>query len=364
MHLHSRSTAEKSSGRMSRSRYCWLLHNHSLSNRTTHWGSPARIRRPADSFRRMLGVCIGCFHSVEAGPRYQCYPLLFRSGPIETSRTHMPYSPRPDDDALPRSSGDTPAASRRVVEYTRAVQRIKDILLSGVGIETVLQAVCREVAVAVPGADLVGITLIDAATKLPGTAASTDSRVNDVDADQYHAAEGPCLEAARTGHMVRARAVDAGERWPRFAARVADIGIGSYLAAPFTLDNRRLGALNIYGYSTHGFSDIDEALVALFVTAIEAVVQISRRAHSAEQEVDGLHTAMKTRADIEQAKGIIMAMRGLGADEAFAVLSEQSQNRNIKVSDIASAMIDSIVRFPSEGTVHDNSRRSSSRSDE
>ncbi|WP_338890211.1 ANTAR domain-containing protein [Rhodococcus sovatensis] len=94
-------------------------------------------------------------------------------------------------------------------------------------------------------------------------------------------------------------------------------------------------------------------------------MQISRRAHSAREEVDGLHTAMKNRADIEQAKGIIMALRGMNADDAFAVLSEQSQNRNIKVSEIAAAIVDSVAQpGHSDCSSQDIKRRSNCRSDE
>ncbi|MCZ4562850.1 ANTAR domain-containing protein [Rhodococcus sp. IEGM 1401] len=58
---------------------------------------------------------------------------------------------------------------------------------------------------------------------------------------------------------------------------------------------------------------------------------------------------MKTRGEIDQAKGIIMALRGIPGDAAFALLSEQSQNRNIKVSDIAASMIDSIAQQSGTG---------------
>ena len=100
--------------------------------------------------------------------------------------------------------------------------------------------------------------------------------------------------------------------------------------------------MNIYSFDPHGFNDIDEALLGLFISSIETAVIVSRRARSAEEEVDGLLTAMKTRARIEQAKGIIMAMRGVDPDEAFAFLSEQSQSRNIKVADLATTLIASI----------------------
>lgn len=232
--------------------------------------------------------------------------------------------------------------SARITDYADALEKFKAMLLEGRDLPTVLQAVCLEVVSAVSGADMAGVTVLEDGLKHPETMASTDPRVNDVDADQYRADQGPCLEAARTRTMVRVRVEDARVRWPEFAASVSDIGVASYLSAPLTLDDKHLGALNIYSYDDHGFNEIDEALVRLFVTAVEAAVWISRRAASAEDEVDGLTTAMKTRAGIEQAKGIIMALRGCSADEAFDILATQSQNRNIKVSEIAASLIDSM----------------------
>lgn len=282
------------------------------------------------------------------------------------TNTRNSATPPSDDGTARDDPANAPLSTlTRVTNYTRAMQRIKGILLTGVGTDGVLQAVCREVVSAVPDADFVGITMLVGDMRRPETAASTDSTVNDVDADQYRADEGPCLEAARTGNMVRARADDVSDRWPNFAANVADIGVRSYLSAPLSLDDEHVGALNIYSYSTAGFSDIDEVLVALFVTSIEVAVAISTRARSAEREVDGLHTAMRTRADIEQAKGMIMAMRGITADQAFEVLSAQSQNRNVRVSDIAAALIESVAQLEDRvEPFQDSKRRNSARSDE
>lgn len=242
------------------------------------------------------------------------------------------------------------ALPEHVADYADALEKFKAMLSARLDLTVVLQAVCNEVVQTVPAADMAGVTVLDSGGAHPETAALTDARVNDVDADQYRSDQGPCLEAARTQQMVRVRVDDVAVRWPRFAASVADVGIKSYLSAPLMLDERHVGALNIYSYDAHGFSDIDEALVRLFVISVETAVMVSRRAQSAEEEVDGLTTAMKTRARIEQAKGIIMALRCVDADTAFAILSEQSQSRNIKVTDIAASLIASIPMRSAPGT--------------
>ena len=60
-----------------------------------------------------------------------------------------------------------------------------------------------------------------------------------------------------------------------------------------------------------------------------------RRAEAAEQQVVGLETALTSRPAIDQAEGVIMAVYGLAADEAFQVLVRVSQHANLKLAHIA-----------------------------
>ncbi|MGA9873016.1 MAG: ANTAR domain-containing protein [Rhodococcus sp. (in: high G+C Gram-positive bacteria)] len=222
----------------------------------------------------------------------------------------------------------------------------RELLLSQTCVDALLQGVCAQVVATVPGADMAGVMLLDELAAGPATAACTDRRVFTIDDDQYRANEGPSLEAARTRQLVRAGANDAAARWPTFARKAADIGVQGYLSAPISVDTGQVGALNVYSWTDHGFTHTDEILVQVFVTAVESAVFNSLRAQHARSELDGLREAMRTRAAIEQAKGIVMAVRGVDADEAFAVLSQQSQNENMKVSAIAARIIDSVQREP------------------
>ncbi len=61
-------------------------------------------------------------------------------------------------------------------------------------------------------------------------------------------------------------------------------------------------------------------------------------------ELDGMRTAMASRATIEQAKGLIIAARGCTPDEAFDLLTRMSQNENRKLRDIASSLVESAQR--------------------
>ncbi|MDJ0362766.1 GAF and ANTAR domain-containing protein [Rhodococcus sp. H29-C3] len=257
-----------------------------------------------------------------------------------------------DDEILaalstPARPAPSAGASSYYAEDTfEALDIFRETLLNHSRFETLLQSLCEQVVAAIPGADMAGVTLLHHDSANPVTAACSDSRVVDVDTDQYTAAEGPCLEAARTGRIVCVRVGEVAVRWPTFASAVADIGVRSYLSAPLAVDSEHAGSLNIYSFDGHGFSDIDKVLVKMLVTSVEVAVWNSRHAIEAQEETAGLRQAMKTRGTIEQAKGIVMAVRGISPDAAFAALSEQSQRENTKLAVLAARIVDSAAANP------------------
>ncbi len=56
-------------------------------------------------------------------------------------------------------------------------------------------------------------------------------------------------------------------------------------------------------------------------------------------ERDGLREAMRNRAVIEQAKGILAARHGIDPDAAFDRLRGESQRRNVRLAELAAALV-------------------------
>ncbi|OZE74201.1 hypothetical protein CH305_21105 [Rhodococcus sp. 15-649-2-2] len=224
-----------------------------------------------------------------------------------------------------------------------SVGKFRELLLSHSSVESLLQGLCERVAAVVPGTDMVGVSLLQNQSRGPATVACSDSRVVAIESDQYLTDEGPGLEAARTGRIVCVRVEHVRSRWPEFASKAADVGVRSYLSAPLAVDSEHAGSLNLYSFDEHGFNDIDEVLVMMFVTAAQTAVYNSRLLAEALAEVEGLRTAMLTRSTIDQAKGILMAVRAISPDAAFAALSEQSQRENTRIKDLAARLVDTVV---------------------
>ncbi len=61
--------------------------------------------------------------------------------------------------------------------------------------------------------------------------------------------------------------------------------------------------------------------------------------HSARREVEQLQEALTSRGVIDQAKGILMARHRCSSDEAFSRLKQMSNDSNVRLRDVASALI-------------------------
>lgn len=237
-------------------------------------------------------------------------------------------------DAAIRNTMSPSALGRILVDAGRSVADEDDLL-------TLLQHVAGIAQEAVDGADHTGIT-IDLGG-LTYTAVHTDEQTLRIDSEQYEAGEGPCLHAARTRTIVLLDSEQAMARWPSFAAGARDEGINSFLAAPLFTDDQTLGSFNLYGRSQHAFDSLDAEILDLLTAAVSRAIGDFARFKSARDTAESIQRVLQTRAPIEQAKGVLMAMRGIDADEAFDVLRVQSQETNVPVRVLAVDFLDKVT---------------------
>jgi AmiR/NasT family two-component response regulator len=71
----------------------------------------------------------------------------------------------------------------------------------------------------------------------------------------------------------------------------------------------------------------------------EAVAWGLREYAAALAEREQLREALTSRATIDQAKGILMAEHHCSPDEAFALLVRLSNDTNVRLADVASALV-------------------------
>ena len=225
----------------------------------------------------------------------------------------------------------TPAKlGQLLVSVGRTVSDEDDLL-------TLLQRVVEIAHDAIDGADSTSLT-IDLGGRTY-TAVHTDDRTLRVDSEQYDAGDGPCLEASRTGTVVLVNADDTEDRWPRFTAAAREEEILSFLAAPLITGEQSLGSFNLYGRARSAFDTLDADILELLTTTVSRTLWDFARFKSARDVADSIQRALQTRAPIEQAKGILMALHGVDADEAFDLLRRESQATNTRLHTVATELV-------------------------
>lgn len=217
-------------------------------------------------------------------------------------------------------------------EVTGALETLTTALDSVDDFTVLLHQVCEHVTRAVPGVDEATITLLTDGT--PVTAATTNDVVAALDHDQYTIGDGPCLRAAQTGKLVRVSITEAAELWPTFAKDSAAAGFGSFLSAPLAVTSGQSGAVTATAPATMASPNWMRTARPLHHSRHVDPARLQPSPARATT-TDQLREALTRRSVIDQAKGILMALRQISADDAFTLLVEQSQRENVKVRDLA-----------------------------
>lgn len=181
----------------------------------------------------------------------------------------------------------------------------------------------------VDGCDAAGIVTVDGSRVQ--TLAASEGKVRTSDAHQGEVGEGPCFDAA--GHpreVYRVFDLSTGhrERWPQYAPRARQLGIGNMMGFPLYTEHENLGALNLYS-STPGAFDAESEHAGRILASHAAVAFSGARTHAQ------LDNVLETRHEIGAALGILMERYSLGPDQAFTTLKSYSQHHNIKLREIA-----------------------------
>jgi GAF domain-containing protein len=200
-----------------------------------------------------------------------------------------------------------------------------------------LARVCEAALAGVAPAIYVGISMtVDG--KL-GTYVFSHPEVIDIDYTQYETGEGPCVDAFRSGKVVVVESTRDPGPYPEFRAAADRYGIRTVLALPMTAEGSTIGALNLFARAERAFDEQAITDGSAFAQQAAFVLANSKAYWDARNLSENLTVAMTSRAEIEQAKGIIMTTMGVGADEAFETLRAQSQHENVKVRDIATEIV-------------------------
>jgi GAF domain-containing protein len=199
------------------------------------------------------------------------------------------------------------------------------------GLEPALRAIVSAAVDTVSGAQYAGLIVVVRGELIPQACTGRPPQL--LDELQRTLNDGPCLSAAEQQALVRVSDMRRESRWPGFAPEAESLGIRSMLCVPLRLHDRTLGALSLYAEHASAFTGRDEQVTRLFAT-------LAAIALGEAQQADQLRTALHSRDLIGQGKGILMERHRITAEAAFSLLSRASQNRNVKLTEVARYLVE------------------------
>lgn len=146
---------------------------------------------------------------------------------------------------------------------------------------------------------------------------------------QQQAGAGPCIHALDQGVVAEGRISRPGE-----SSRMV-------LVIPLRPSARLDGALSLYTGVFGAFDDQSIETAICFADQAARTLEVAQAMALSHSVVD-FHEVMEARAVIDMAKGVLIAWRRYGPDDAFDELRTVSQHTNIKVRELAHELTESV----------------------
>jgi AmiR/NasT family two-component response regulator len=222
-------------------------------------------------------------------------------------------------------------------EYNDSIRTAMAELTSGHAKDTALERSLSSVTAAavelVDGVDFADVMVVSEGRAQ--TVSPTVPLLVELDAAQLRLQQGPCLEAAAHGAMIRCTDLSIDSRWPKYAAAAVAAGVHSMLSFQLHTAHHGVGALNMFGLDPRKVDPAAEAIGALLATMASVALMVADSQHH-------FAIALENRDLTSQAKGILMNRYKVDADVAFDMLRKLSQTSHTPVRTIAQQIIDTL----------------------
>lgn len=210
-----------------------------------------------------------------------------------------------------------------------------------------LQRLCRAAASSLPATG-VGVTMLsERGDQITAAASSDESAI--IEELQFITGEGPCLEAfaSRRPVLTPDLAEAARTRWPGYAPAAHAHGVRAVFAFPLTMNDTRLGALDVYRDRVGTLSTDEQARAVGFAdVAVRRLLEAQARA---DATTSVLEDAQDARLEVYQAQGMVAVQLGVDIAEATARIRAYAYAQDRRLGSVAADVVARRVSFEPEG---------------
>jgi GAF domain-containing protein len=209
-----------------------------------------------------------------------------------------------------------------------------------------------EAAISLAGADGGWLSVMNDASRR-ALVHATDPRSAELEELQFTLGEGPGSDAFSSGSPVLVPDLGEGalrERWPGFAVAGLMAGAAAVFAFPLVLGAIQVGVLGLYRKTPGPLSP--GALADVLICADTALMLLLNS--RAGMDGDGASAQLANgwsddHAQVYQATGMVSAQRGVGLEEALAVLRAHAFAEDLTLDEVAASVVGRRLRLDDDG---------------
>jgi GAF domain-containing protein len=221
-------------------------------------------------------------------------------------------------------------------ELVSTFRAMAEIVYSGESFDAVYDALCHSAVEFVDGCDHASIMLRRHGRNQ--TVAASDEVASGIDALEREIGEGPCLDAIDESEPDTHICSDltSGSPWPRLAGLILErTDVKGMAGFRIRQEGQKVGSLNVFSDTAGALTEhsLEQAIM------LSAFASVTMAALDRGEEATTLRRGLESNREIGKAIGLLMAMHDIDDDQAFRMLSQVSQEMNVKLAQVASQVI-------------------------
>jgi hypothetical protein len=246
------------------------------------------------------------------------------------------------DDSKASANGSTAGGEK--ADPATVFAALAEIIYQGSDANEMYAAICVAATLAIRGCDHASLLVRDNDRYI--TVGASDRLAQKIDELERRAGDGPCIDAIEEETPQIDTDLTTPSLWPKLASvLVAETPVRGAMGFRLLVDKRKGAALNLFS-DTPNLFDAESAGRAAVLASFASV---AINAVAKGEDAASLRRGLLSNREIGKAVGILMMLHELNEDEAFELLRRHSQALNIKLAEVARAVIENRGRLPSNG---------------
>lgn len=236
---------------------------------------------------------------------------------------------------------DAPPTGGEKADPATVFAALAEIIYRGSDANEMYAAICVAATLAIRGCDHASLMVRENDRYV--TVGASDRLAQQVDELERRAGDGPCIDAIEEETPQIEPDLTTPSMWPKLAAvLVAETPVRGAMGFRLLVDKRKGAALNLFSDTPNMF----DAEAAGRAAVLAAFASVAINAVAKGEDAASLRRGLLSNREIGKAVGMLMLLHDMSEDDAFDLLRRHSQALNIKLAEVARAVIEQRGQLP------------------